>query len=158
MLLTVFLIGLTASLVVINVGQDADDIAKLEAKRFAALVSHLQDESTITGFPMGIEIREIDNRYSFWQLEDIWVRIEKQNALRERIVPEQVALEFTLLQDDRQKSQSAENSRSEESRILLMVDPTGLARPFIMRFIGDKMIFSISLDNEFNPVLSSAQK
>ena len=54
MLLTVFLIGLTASLVVINVGQDADDIAKLEAKRFAALVSHLQDESTITGFPMAM--------------------------------------------------------------------------------------------------------
>ncbi len=167
MLLTVFLIGLVTSLVTLNVGQDADDIAKLEARRFAALVGHLQDESTIAGLPMGVEVREIDNRYSFWELTDTWARVEKLEVLRERVVPEQISLIFTLLQkvkpeadgdsnknQDGQNSESEDKSSSPEPKKLLVVDPTGITRPFIAKFSGKNMAFSVFLDNELNPVVA----
>jgi hypothetical protein len=169
MLLTVFLIGLVTSIAVINVGQDGNDIAKLEAKRFAALVTHLQDESTLIGFPMGVEVSESENRYRFWLLEDKWALIDRQEVLREREVPGRVEMSVELLHSTEEKSESdianddpENDSEQVESkkpdappRNLLMVEPTGLIRPFIASFRGDSQIFRVSLDVFLNPVVSS---
>jgi len=163
MMLTVFLIGLVTSLAVLNVGQDDNDIARLEARRFAALVSQLQDESTLSGFPMGIEISENENRYRFWQLEDQWFLIDKIDVLREREVPDGVGLSVQILQrknvadeEPEQDSESAEgNTKSKQPVNMVMVEPTGLIRPFIASFRGGSQQFKVSLDNALNPIVSS---
>ena len=164
MLLTVFLIGLSVGLVALNVERNADDIAKLEARRFAALVSHLQDEATLTGLPMGIEVVKTDNRYRFWELDEKWQLIDRIQVLRERTVPESVSLELTLLQAKKTSSQGdtdPQTQNSEETpkpkgppKDLVIVDPTGLIGPFIATFRGEQTMFTISLDNELNPVIS----
>ena len=165
MLLTVFLIGLAIGLVALKVERSADDLAKLEARRFAALVSHLQDEATLTGLPMGIEISKTDNRYRFWELDEKWRLIDKVEVLRERTVPEPIDLQVTLLQ---QKKESKEQNQETDSqfgddrskpkgppRNMVIVEPTGLVRPFIATFKGEQVLFTISLDNELNPVVSN---
>ena len=167
MMLTVFLIGLAAGLVALNVERDSDDIAKLEARRFAALVTHLQDESTFAGLPMGIEVREQENLYRFWRLEDRWLPVERLEVLRDRHVPEEVTLLFNGLQrrDDSEAGAGADDAEDDDEdadsetapripRNLLVVEPTGMIRPFITTFRGGESAFHVSLDNEFNPVIS----
>lgn len=164
MLLTVFLIGLSVGLVALNVERNPDDIAKLEARRFAALVSHLQDEATLTGLPMGIEVVDTDNRYRFWELDEKWRLIDSIQVLRERTVPQSVALELTLLQAKKKSNQEESNPETQNNeekpkpnappKDLIIVDPTGLVRPFLATFRGEQTMFTISLDNELNPVVS----
>lgn len=164
MLLTVFLIGLAIGLVALKVERNADDIAKLEARRFAALVSHLQDEATFTGLPMGIEISKTDNRYRFWELDEKWRLIDKIEVLRERSVPEPIDLQVTLLQEKQENSKQEKDTDSQAAegetepkgppRNMVIVEPTGLVRPFIATFKGEQTLFTISLDNELNPIVS----
>ena len=165
MLLTVFLIGLAIGLVALKIERNTDDIAKLEARRFAALVSHLQDEATLTGLPMGVEISKTDNRYRFWELEEQWRLIDKVEVLRERTVPDPIDVELTLLQErketktengdtDTQRSEGESESAGPPKNIVI-VEPTGLVRPFIATFKGEKILFTISLDNELNPIVSN---
>ena len=164
MLLTVFLIGLTIGLVALNVERNADDIAKLEARRFAALISHIQDEATLTGLPMGIEIVKTDNRYRFWVLDEKWQLIDRIEVLRERTVPESVVLELMLLQGKKNSSSDGDNTetRIDEEKAepkglpedLIFVEPTGIVRPFLATFRGEQILFTISLDNDLNPVVS----
>jgi prepilin-type N-terminal cleavage/methylation domain-containing protein len=172
MMLTVFLIGLAAGLVALNVERDNDDIASLEARRFAALVVHLQDESVFTGLPMGIEVRELENLYRFWRLEDSWQLVDRVQVLREREVPDGVVLQFRSLQQrveadegsgsgsepgvegESQDGEEDAEATTKAPRNLLVVEPTGLIRPFIATFRGDQSEFNVSLDNELNPVVS----
>ena len=114
MLLTVFLIGLISGLVVLNIGQDDEDIARLEARRFAALVEHLQDESIIAGVPMGVVMSTIDNRYDFWELVDTWERVETVDVLREREVPSDVSLGMVLLQQGKQTEETESQEVAED--------------------------------------------
>ena len=171
-MLTVFLIGISISLVVPRIGNDSDDIAKLEARRFSALVTHLQDEATIVGLPMGVEVSVTENRYRFWQLADGWTQIEKQQVLREREVPETVQMSFTLLQnkepdsDDEEAESSAatENSDTEEKpktpapSNLLVVEPNGLIAPFLAGFAGEETRYQVALDNQLNTVVSENER
>lgn len=164
MLLTVFLIGLMIGLVAIKIDRNADDIAKLEARRFVALVDHLRDEATFTGLPMGIEVSKTDGRYRFWELTDKWTQIDKIEVLRERVVPDPIILELRLLQEKKgsEPDQSAQQTQEGEAKQepnaapenLVLVEPNGMIRPFIASFKGDQYRFVISLDNEMNPVMS----
>ncbi len=167
-----FLIGITISLVIPRIGNDSDDIAKLEARRFSALVTHLQDEATIIGLPMGVEVSVTENRYRFWQLGDGWQQIDKQQVLREREVPDTVQMSFTLLQDeksdipeqnedDRDPSDQAENSDPSQSPApsnLLVVEPNGLIVPFLAGFAGENTDYRIALDNQLNTVVSANER
>jgi len=162
MMLTVFLIGISISMVVPRIGSDADDIAKLEAKRFSALVTHLQDEATIIGLPMGVEMRVTENRYRFWQLGDGWTPVEKQQVLREREVPDTVQLSFVLLQEktsaDVDEEETEDNDEEKPKNLapanLLIVEPNGLVVPFLAGFAGEKKEFRVALDNQLNTVVS----
>jgi general secretion pathway protein H len=164
MLLTVFLIGLMIGLVAIKIDRNADDIAKLEARRFVALVDHLRDEATFTGLPMGIEVSRTDGRYRFWELRDKWTQIDKVEVLRERVVPDPIIIELRLLQEKKgsEHDQSAQQTQEGEAKQepnatpknLVLVEPNGIIRPFIASFKGDQHRFVISLDNEMNPVMS----
>ncbi len=166
MMLTVFLIGVSISLVVPRIGNDADDVAKLEARRFSALVSHLQDEATIIGLPMGVEMSVTENRYRFWQLEDGWSLVEKQQVLRERQVPDSVQLSFELLQE-KQENTSDETAESDEEQAqsaitvpdnLVVVEPNGLVIPFLAGFAGEEKEFRVALDNELNTVVLESER
>lgn len=160
----VFLIGLATSLVALNVGRDADDIAKLEADRFAALVQHLQDEATLAGLPMGIEVSVVENRYRFWELLDQWQRVEDVDVLRERRVPDRVEISVDLLRgsgtnvgSDAEQMQAAKESNTGPAaplRDMILIEPTGLAAHFVVRFAGDSRTYTVSLDNGFVPVIS----
>ena len=166
MMLTVFLIGVCISLIVPRIGNDADDIAKLEARRFSALVSHLQDEATIVGLPMGVELSVTENRYRFWQLEDGWSLVEKQQVLRERQVPDSVRLSFALLQEKQvEASEETTEPDEEDSKPttsvpdnLVVVEPNGLVVPFLAGFSGEKREFQVALDNELNTVVLESEQ
>jgi len=166
MMLTVFLIGVSISLVVPRIGNDADDIAKLEARRFSALVSHLQDEATIVGLPMGVEMSVTENRYRFWQLEDGWSLVEKQQVLRERQVPDSIQLSFELLRE-KQEELSEETTELDEQQPkpvisvpdnLVVVEPNGLIDPFFAGFSGEEREFRVALDNELNAVVLERER
>ena len=53
-LAVVFVVALIASIVVVNISRDEDKLALLEAKKFTALANHLQDESILQGYSLGI--------------------------------------------------------------------------------------------------------
>ena len=58
-MVVVVLIALTVTLVGMNLGRDTDQIAQLEATRFARLLSQVRDESVLTGKSYAIELNEL---------------------------------------------------------------------------------------------------
>lgn len=161
----VFLIGLATGLVAINIGRDADDIAKLEAERFAALVNHLQDEATLVGLPMGVELNATENRYRFWELQDKWQRVIGVDVLRERTVPGTVSIDLSLLQDRKQDAEPDGDRQDDPPDAppkppsnMILVEPNGLVRQFIARFEGEKLSYNVSLNNTSRPVVGRADR
>ncbi len=176
-MLVAFLIGLSATFAVISIGNRSDaKITHMEARRFAALVNHVQDESILSGQPMGIELSAKDGSYRFFVYNDGWQAVEDE-SLRERQLPEGLSLnveyietgapekpdrgahKFTpkavheLLNRSLFDEGSSELSDSDDTKHalyekedLILVEPTGLMREFSATIAGKARQYVIKLD------------
>ena len=156
MMLAVFLIGITATLVVINVDSNQDDIARLEAERFAALVGHMRDESVIVGYPIAVQQDLVDNQYRFYELRDSWKLVDRDDVLRPRLIPQGVQFSIQLIgakskesEQDQDEDQDEDEDEIQNSapKDLIVAEPGGLITQFIALFSGESDVFSVTLDN-----------
>lgn len=87
-LVVVLLIGITVSLVTLNLGRDPKRLVEDEARRFAALLEHLRDESVQTGTVYAVEFDAGGRIYRFLSPSPKWVPVQRDAVLRPRELAE----------------------------------------------------------------------
>ena len=133
-MVVIVLIGLTVSLVVVNLERDLDQIAEREAHRFAALVNHAREESILTGSTMGIEIDVPERRFRFVTPGESWTPITNDDLWRERVFPEGIVIEL----DGSSAGQGSLDG------LVIVVDAIGTVSRFTLRIRGDREVYSVS--------------
>ncbi|MDJ0956069.1 MAG: prepilin-type N-terminal cleavage/methylation domain-containing protein [Arenicellales bacterium] len=138
-MVVVILVVLTVSLIGVNLGRDLDQIAQLEASRFARLVEHVRDQSILSGEVYAIEVDDRRKTYQFLQASRQWHPVTKDDVLRPRYFPDYLSVRFDILQ------------RSEtDQRMLLVVQGLGEITPFRLSVEGDKFVHVVTLDDSLN--------
>lgn len=138
-MVVVVLIALTVTLVGLNLNRDLDQIAGLEANRFAKLLEHLRDESVLTGKSYAIEVDEQKKTYRFLESSEKWLPVKDDDLLRPRSFPEYLAVEMDVFR-------KAEDG----SAGLLIVQGLGEITPFQLSVSGDEYLHIVRLDDAFN--------
>lgn len=87
-LVVVLLIGITVSLVSLRLGHDPQKLAEDEARRFAALLDHLRDESLQTGAVYALELDANGRGYRFLRPNPKWEPVSRDGVLRPRALAE----------------------------------------------------------------------
>jgi general secretion pathway protein H len=87
-LVVVLLIGLTVSLVTLRIGNDPEKLAQEEARRLAALIEHLRDESIQTGSMYALEFDPGGRSYRFLRPAPKWQPVKGDSVLRPRALAE----------------------------------------------------------------------
>lgn len=155
LLTVVFVVALIVTLVVVNIDRDDDRIALLEAKRFAALANHVQDESILQGAPMGISVDLLKNSYRILIRKENWQVIQEDNLLRPREIPESVKIDLEVFEEDQLDQpiesesdglENLSNSSSEEEFLdppQIIMDPYGITSNFTLSFFGRSQAFEV---------------
>jgi general secretion pathway protein H len=138
-MVVVVLIGLTVTLVGLNLGRDLDQVAGLEAKRFAKLLEYLRDESVLTGTSYAIEVDEQKKMYRFLESSGKWLPVKNDDLLRPRRFPEYLSVKMDIFQ-------KGEDDSSE----FLIVQGLGEITPFQLVVTGDEYLHIVKLDDSFN--------
>ena len=145
-MVVVVLIALTVTLVGVNLGRDLDQVANLEAQRFAKLLDHVRAESVLTGKIYAVEVNEQDKTYHFLESPEKWARVTQDDILRQRYFPEYLSIRFDILQ--------RENSDSG----MLIVQGDAEITPFKLVVTGDKYLHVVALDEAFNVSVEQVER
>jgi type II secretion system protein H len=160
LLAVVFVVGLIASLVVVNIERDDDQFASKEARRFAALLRHLQDESILQGFVMGIVVDPVERTYHFMVQKAKWQVITDDDILRERKLPGNVKLgllvqEITTPEEEAIQFVNTGNEPDiagdqDEPGVIpqIIVEPNGLTSSFTLIFTGSSRGYEVKPDQD----------
>ena len=146
-MVVVILIALTVSLIGVNLGRDLDQVAALEANRFAKLVEHVRDESVLSGKVYAIEVDERRKTYQFLQASQQWRPVTRDDILRPRHFPDYLSVRFDILQ-----------RRETDQRALLVVQGLGEITPFRLSVEGDKFTHVVTLDDGLNIKVDQVNK
>ena len=139
LLVVIALVGITVTLVVINIERDPGQIAQLEAERFRSLVKHAQDESLLSGRPYAVEVDEAKRSYRFLEPDTPWRVITKDDVLRERTLPEGLQLRL-----DVKETGPGANGH------LVVVDGLGLITPFVVTISSENNQYQVTVDTGQN--------
>ncbi|MFT5112695.1 MAG: type II secretion system protein H [Parasphingorhabdus sp.] len=157
MMLVVALIAITVTFVNLNIEPDQEDLLSDEAERVAALIRHMEEESVLTGQTMAIEFNDVEQTYSFLQLQaGEWQLIENDDLLRTRHWRKPVKGRLVSGAALQIAPQANENSEEDEEKkrpqlAKIVVDPVGEIFPFNLKVsIGSLAVFIFL--NEFNEV------
>lgn len=145
-MVVVALIVLTVSLVGINLGRDLDQVAELEARRFARLVEHVRDESVLSGRVYAIEVDEAQKSYQFLITDGEWKSVTRDDVLRQRHFPDYLSIHFEVPE------------QAIASRGLLVVQGLGEITPFRLAVAGEKYWHVVSLDDALNVRVGRTRK
>lgn len=135
-MVVVVLIALTVTMVGLNLDRDVDQVAQLEARRFAKLLSHLQDESILSGKAYAIAVDEQDKKYSFLESPGEWTPVVGDDVLRDRYFPDYLRVRFEVLQ-----------SPPDDRSGLLIVESSGDITPFELIVFGERYRQIVTLDD-----------
>ncbi len=136
--MVVALVVLTVSLVGVNLGRDLDQIAQLEARRFARLTEHVRDVSMISGRIYAVEIDQKRKRYQFLLADNEWKPVTRDDVLRPRYFPDYLSIRFEVPQQ----------TVAHRGRVIIQ----GLDEitPFRLAVAGDEFWHVVSLDDSLN--------
>ena len=134
-MVVVVLIGLGVTLITLNLERDVDQVADLEARRFASLIEYLRDESILTGRLYAVEVDEAEKRYQFLIYDKEWVTVNRDDVLRQRVIPEYLGLRFSAPDDLKNR---------------LVVDSLGELTEFELTILGDETDYIVTLDDAQN--------
>jgi general secretion pathway protein H len=136
-MVVVLLIGISIAVIALNLERDIDQVAEQEARRFAALVEHLRDESILTGRLYGVEIDEPESRYRFLIFDKKWLPVEQDDSFRPRVIPDYLTIQFNAGQD-------------QDGNTLVVVDALGEIQPFFLTIIGRDFEYVVNLNANQN--------
>ncbi len=135
MMVVVALIGLSITIVSLSLDRDVDRVAELEARRFAALVAHVRDESILTGRSYGVRVDEHDRSYEFLVPGASPRPVERDDLLRKRRLPEYLNVRLDLPERP-----------ATDTPPMVLIQAIGDITPFVLTITGDKSDFQVSVD------------
>ena len=152
LLVVVFVISLTMTLVVINMNPGEDRTARLEAERFKGLVHFARDQSVILGYPLGIRIDDQEDSYRFGIFREDWQPVSDIEALR----PSQVARPAfmqVIYPDPLPTSEESE----EENIPQIVAEPHGVVSIFEVAFLSGQQRFTVKTNLEREVIIVEGQ-
>ena len=136
------LIGISVTIIGLSLERDRDQVAELEARRFARLLEYLRDESVLSGRTYAVEVDEQAGSYRFLEAGETWTPVSRDDLLRQRLLPEYLSLRLDLPEGG-----------GPQSSQLLVVQALGDVTPFVLTVVGDDYDYTVSLDLSQNLVV-----
>jgi len=139
-MIVVFLIALTVGIVSINFRHDTSQLVETEARRFAALVEQMCQESVVQGRLLAVT-NEGSTAYRFVMFEQSkWQELEQDDIFRMRQLPEDISLNL-----------SVDEGAEPEDKSYLRCEPDGFMTPFTAIFDLDGERYRV-LTNELRKI------
>ena len=135
-MVVVFLIALTVGIVSVNFRHDTAQVVEREARRFAALVEQMCQESIVQGRVFALA-GDGATAYRFVVIEDgEWRSVEGDDILQRRQLPEDISLTLSI-----------EESSTAKDKAYLRCEPDGFMTPFSAVFDLEEVRYQV-LSNE----------
>jgi hypothetical protein len=139
-MIVVFLIALTVGIVSVNFRHDTAQIVETEARRFAALVEQLCQESVVQGRLLAVT-NEGSTAYRFVMFEQgEWREIKQDDIFRMRQLPEDISINLDV-----------EEGSAEKENAYLRCEPDGFMTPFSAVLALDGVRYRV-LTNELRKI------
>ena len=139
-MVVVFLIALTVSVISVNFNQNIAKVIEGEAKRFVALTELLCQESVIQGRVFAIDSAD-GNSYQFLSLSNEarskikWVPVKGDDLFRSRTLPENMSIEIEVYKAGKRNSSQ-----------LIECGTDGLLPRFVVYFEADEVRYKVVND------------
>ncbi len=136
-IVTVAIIGIVVAFVGINISRDIDRLARLEAKRFHAIVNEIRDEAIIVGSDFLLAVDDKGLSYSFEALGS-QASFGDDGLLGQRSLEPGVELEWDVLDqiDDSDKPK-------------VLITSLGEITPFDIAFEGDEYNYHVFVNDDY---------
>jgi type II secretory pathway pseudopilin PulG len=136
-IVVVAIIGVMVAFVGVSVSRDSDRLARLEAKRFLAILNEVRDESILAGEAYFLLVDEKNGSYHFAGVNTERSTNFDDGLLRKRNVEPNVTLEWQVFEQ-------FEDDNSSDPKVL--ITPLGELTPFEASFEGEESVFTVYLD------------
>ena len=136
-MVVVMLIGVAVSMIGWNLSRNTDREAKLEARRLAAIIEQVRDESVITGNYYALEVNDEEGTYRFLGNPAQWLPVPEDALFRTRRVPEYLKLESEV-----------EEVVSDQEIPLVLVSPLGEISRFQVAISGENRRYVVKLSQQ----------
>jgi type II secretion system protein H len=136
-MVVVVLIGVTVSLIGININRSTDREARLEARRLAAIINQVRDESVITGNYYALEVNDEARSYRFLGNPALWVPVAEDALFRTRHIPEYLSV-----------ASDVEEVVSEREIPLILISPLGEISRFEIAISGEGQRYVVRLSEQ----------
>ena len=159
-MVVVVVAAIMAAFIGVRANTDNDRVARLEAKRFIAVLNEVRDEALMTGRVFALQFKQIDRSYLFYSNPADWEPIAGDRLLRERTLPEGIEMEFDIetIENDEEEEPIAEetegeNGEGEPTEVAslsnyILISPVDELTPFSLTLSGDDYRYQISLNDE----------
>jgi type II secretion system protein H len=140
-MVVVVLIAITMTLAVLSINRNTDEVAELEAQRFARLIEHARDESILSGRAYAVQVDPVTRSYVFLQHQEEWTEVTHDDVFRRRELPEDLSLAF-------------ETPGDPGSGGLLVIEGLGAITAFVFTVYGDRRTYRVSVDEAQNVIVT----
>lgn len=140
-MVVVVLIAITATFAVVNLQRDVDQVAELEARRFAQLIEQAREESILSGRPYAVEVDPDANSYRFLVHRSGWTPVEDDDVFRPRRFPSDLAVSFTT-------------GGAPDAQDLLVIEGLGEISAFELSLRGSSRRYTVRLDEDQQVVVT----
>ncbi len=165
-MVVVIIIAIMVSLIGIRINRDNDRIARLEAKRFIAIVNEVRDEAVLTGRVYALQFNQSERSYQFYKNPSNWTQITEDRLFKPRQLPEGIDMEVTVEKIENDKEESSENEEeslqleeteindddAKEAEVTLrdyaLISPVGDMTPFVLIISGDDYRYQLMINDE----------
>lgn len=135
------IIGLMASFLVVNLGQDLDRLARLESQRFTVVVNEIRDEAIIAGEAFIMVVDKKSRTYSFRSVRKNRSIAQDDGLFKVRSVKKGLELDWDVFEQ-------FEQDRDDDSDPQVFISPLGEITPFDVRFGGEKLDYHVFINEE----------
>jgi len=160
-LMVVVVIAATmAAFIGVRINRDDDRIARLEAKRFVAVLNEVRDEALMTGRVYALQFKKFERSYLFYSNPADWKPVVGDRLLRARAFPEGIKMEFDIEKiendekdDEEDKVTAEDGDESEDAKTntlsdYILISPVDELTPFSLTLSGEDYRYQISLNDE----------
>ena len=159
MMVVVVVAAIMAAFIGVRIDRDDDRIARLEAKRFIAVLNEVRDEALMTGRVFALQFKKNDRSYLFYSNPTDWQPIAGDRLLRERTLPEGIKMEFDIekiendAEEDEETIATEEGEEKEPAEVAslsdyILISPVDELTPFSLTLSGEDYRYQISLNDE----------
>lgn len=140
-MVVVAIIGTIVAVMGVAISRDSDRLARLEAKRFHAVVNEVRDEAILGGNHYLLKLDERNHQYLFSGVGPQRGEIYEDGLLRPRKLEPGVGLKWEVFEQ-------FDNYNEDNKDPAVLISPLGEITPFEASFVGDENTVIVFLDDQ----------